>query len=119
MIGEKNQIRDDLETYLDHLFTFQKNLPKAALMGLIPFEFKFFDNKEDFFAVVGGTDYFNPDNGFCFGFEIVEHADNDYEVKLYVDDQTLMGGAKGVAIPSQLQPSWNPTQNTVRQKNYE
>jgi len=52
-----------------------------------------------------------PNQGVCFGFEIIENGPADYEVNMFFDDQRLYGGLSGVGIPSQKLPEWTNSAN--------
>ena len=39
--------------------------------------------------------------GICFGFEVVENAENDYSINLYYPDHSFVGAHFANGIPNQ------------------
>jgi hypothetical protein len=86
----------------------------------ITYPFKYFATEADLFNYCENHEYFNITAGYegiCFGYQVTEHSANDFDIRLYFDDQ-LMSGEDGKGVPNQRNPSWDPAQTIPRLDNY-
>jgi hypothetical protein len=48
-------------------------------------------------------DYFNITAGFpgvCFGYQITENTAKNFDIQMFFNDQTLMGGPNSTGVPN-------------------
>lgn len=83
-----------------------------ATIALAPnYQLQYFSSQEELFDYVSSPDYMmtRQKKGICFGFEVVERASNDFQLKLFGSDHNFIGALFANMIPNQQLPVYNPS----------
>ena len=86
IIDHDNEVQEGVQDYYKAIFRWQ--LPYVIPLLLPHYKFEIYKSKEELFNYISSEDYLKTSDtkGICFGFEIIKHADNDWEAKLYFND---------------------------------
>ena len=99
MIDQQNDIQDGIYKYYKSL---TKEMIKKATLAFVPnYKMETYDSKEELFDYLQSPDYMvdKKAKGVCFAFEVTQNADNDWQMNLYYNDQSLVGAHFANGVP--------------------